>query len=406
MKKTALILLSLMFAATLFAFSAPAKAASVYPDLLEASFGENGTAFNFVTGSDLEKSDPDKTPVTVYDKTADAYFLRTSTDDPTNYFISKEATNIIKSKFNTKQQDPDSGIDPSFTWEFMVRLPEMPKAMRYGSGYYASGGLSFTADSEYGYFKICSGTSDSNAKDYYLRFAMSADKWYHCVLIYDDDEQQFYAYVNGDRITTADGKDHVDVDPFRLSYLWHWGMTVGGGNIEDKKVVLSQDVAIYNVYSYSISESDVINLYFEAADLWGISGGYDPTQTPVVTEKPTATPTPESTQEPVATTDNSQAPIQTDEPTAEITAEPTAELTEAPTDAPVNSAAPTSDNALQTPGGNAATAAVDNTPVPATAAPASNNGISSGVIIIVAIIAGALAIGGGIAAGIIVAKKK
>ena len=412
MKKIALVLLSVFFAATLFAFAAPAKAAGIFPDLLGVSFDENGTAFNFVTGSDLEKNDPDKTPVTVYDKTASAYFLRTSTEDPTNYFISKEATNLIRSKFNTKQQDPDSGIDPSFTWEFMVRVPEMPNAMRYGSGYYASGGLSFTADADHGYFKICSGTSDSNAKDYFLQFAMEANRWYHCILIYDDPEQQFYAYVNGERITTADGKDHVDVNPFRFSYLWHWGMTVGGGNIEDKKVVLSQDVAIFNVYSRSITEDEAIDIYYNAADLWGISDESDSTPTPEVTKAPTATPKP--TQQP-PTPGITQAPVTTNEPTAETTAVPTSEptpettadITTAPTEAPVvNSTVPTSNSDMQTPGGNAATMAVDNTPAPATTAPSPKNGISSGVIIIVAIIAGALAIGSGIAAGIIVTKKK
>jgi hypothetical protein len=408
MKKALLTFLAVVFALTLCASVIPAKAADVYPDLLEATFGEDGAAFNFVTGSDLEKNDPDKTPITVYDEKAQAYFLRTSTSDPTNYFISKEATNIIKSKYNTKQADPDSELDPSFTWEFLVRVPEMPKAMRYGSGYYASGGLSFTADANNGYFKICSGTSDSNAKDYYLKFAMEANKWYHCVLIYDDPGQQFYAYVNGERITTADGADHVDVNPFRFSYLWHWGMTVGGGNIEDKKVVISQDIAIYNVYSHIISEDDVIDLYYDADEMWGIDSQSAPTPTQKVTPNPTATPeitqaptaTPEVTQEPAVTQEVTQEPSVTTEPTQEpaVTSEPVptspADITNAPTD-----------SSAKTPAGEA-TSTVDNTPIPATPTAGTKQNDSSKAVLIVAIVAAALVIAGGVAAGIVVAKKK
>ena len=119
--------------------------------------------------------DPNKVPVTVFDETADAYFLRTSKDDPTNHLISKEATNPLHNMFVTlKPQDPE--LDLSFAWEFMVRLPEMPAVKTYGSGYWASGGFSFMADANYGYFMVAEGTTDANMQIYNLQFPMEHHK--------------------------------------------------------------------------------------------------------------------------------------------------------------------------------------------------------------------------------------
>ncbi len=356
MKKTVLVLLALLIVTMLGASALPVAATDIYPDLLESYFDADGEAFNYATGAELDKLDPNKTPVTVYDETADAYFLRTSKDDPTNHLISKEATNVLYSMFyNLKPQDPE--LDLSFAWEFMVRLPEMPAEETYGSGYWSSGGFTFMADADEGYFRVAEGTTDANMQIYDLRFPMEANKWYHCILVYDDFEHQFYAYVNGERIKTADGADHVSANPFRWSYLWHWGISVGGGNIEHKRTSLSQDIAIFNIYSQLIPQEDATEIYEYAATQWGLIDKPVSTPTETPTEVPTETPT--------------------EIPTEAATQEPGADETES---APA-SVAPTD-------------------------APTPDEESGSNTILIIAIVLAVLVVGGGIAAGILVRKKK
>ncbi len=363
MKKIISVILSLIIVLMMGMSALPVAATDIYPDLLESSFDADGAAFNFVTGTDLERLDPNKVPVTVYDETADAYFLRTSKDDPTNHLISKEATNPLHNMFVTlKPQDPE--LDLSFAWEFMVRLPEMPAAKTYGNGYWASGGFTFMADANYGYFHVAEGTNDANMKEYELRFAMEANKWYHCILIYDDFEHQFYAYVNGQRIKTADGADAVSANPFRWTYLWHWGLNIGGGNVELKRTDLSQDIAIYNIYSQIIPETDVLEIYESAAVQWGMI------------DKPVSTPTAKPTQAP------------TEVPTEVPTEIPTESATEAATQAP-----------------DATESIIESAePADPTAAPKKDGG--SNTVVVVAIVAAVVVIGGGIAAGVIFTKKK
>lgn len=362
MKRTVMILLSLMMLMMFGASVLTVGATDIYPDLLETVF-EDGTAYNFATGSDIE---PEKNIVTVWDETAQAYFLRTSKDDPTNYLVSKEATDVLARMILVqKAQEPD--LDLSFTWEFMVRLPEMPESMTYGSGYFASGGFTFCADANYGYFLVQSATSDADAQNLYLQFPMEADKWYHCFLIYDDFEQQFYAYVNGQRIKAKDSNnDYVSVKPFRLSYLWHHGLQIGGSNIEYKRVDLSQDIAICNIYSQIVPPADVTEIYETAATQWGLIAAGDTTPAP----------TQAATQVPTATPENTVAP------TVNATQAPTDEGTEAPTPDVTESVHPASPTSAPSPKGGANT------------------------ILIVAIVAAVLVIGGGVAAGIIVVKKK
>lgn len=271
MKKSLSVFVVFVFLCVLCMSALPVSATDIYPDWMETLFDEGGEAINYATGNDLEQFDSSKTTVTVYDETADAYFLRTSKDDPTNFLISKEPTDIIGRMFLAqKPQDPE--LDTSFAWEFMVRLPEMPETMTFGSGYYASGGFSFCADATNGYFLVQSATSDADAQNLYLQFPMEANKWYHCILVYDDLEQQFYAFVNGEKAKTSDGAEFVSVNPFRLSYLWHWGLQVGGSNIEYKRVDLSQDIAICNVYSQVIPEEDALEIYGYVAEQWGLNG--------------------------------------------------------------------------------------------------------------------------------------
>ena len=356
MKKTISVILSLIIVLMMEMSALPVAATEYYPDLLETVF-EDGTAYNFTTGSDIE---PEKDIVTVWDETAQAYFLRTSKADPTNYLVSKEATDALARMILVqKLQEPD--LDLSFAWEFMVRLPEMPETMTFGSGYFASGGFTFCADANYGYFLVQSATSDADAQNLYLQFPMEANKWYHCFLIYDDFEQQFYAYVNGARIKAKDSNnDYVSVNPFRLSYLWHHGLQIGGSNIEYKRVDLSQDIAICNIYSQIVPETDVLEMYESAAVQWGMI------------DKPVSTPTAKPTQAPT------EAP------------------TEVPTEIPTESATEAPD----------ATESITESAEPAdpTAAPKKDGG--SNTVVVIAIIAAVLVIGGGIAAGIIFTKKK
>ena len=355
MKRTVLILLTFVFVLMLGTSVLTVGATDIYPDLLETIF-EDGCAYNMATGSDIE---PEKDINTVWDETAEAYFLRASKDDPENYLVSTEATNALARMILVqKQSEPD--LDLSFAWEFMVRLPEMPESMTYGSGYFASGGFTFCADANYGYFLVQSATSDADAQNLYLQFPMQANKWYHCMLIYDDFEQQFYAYVNGERIKAmGSNDDYVSVNPFRLSYLWHHGLQIGGSNIEYKRVDLSQDIAICNIYSQIVPEEDYLEIYEYTATTWGLIPKEQPTNAPV-TEAP-ATEAPATETEGLTT----EVPV-TDAPAAE---------TEAPvTDAPEN-------------GGN------------------GGNGGGINGIIIIAIIAAVVVIGGAAAAFFVIKKK-
>ncbi len=359
MKKTISIILSLIIVLMMGMSALPVAATDLYPDLLEASFGADGEAFNYATAKDLERLDPNKTPVTVYDETADAYFLRTSKDDPTNHLISKEATDPLHNMFvNLKAQDPE--LDLSFAWEFMVRLPEMPAAKTYGNGYWASGGFTFMADANYGYFMVAEGTSDANMQIYNLQFPMEANKWYHCILVYDDFAHQFYAYVNGERIKTAEGADYVSANPFRWTYLWHWGLNIGGGNIELKRTDLSQDIAIYNIYSQIIPEEDALEIYESVAMQWGMI------------DKPVAS--------------------------------PTDDLDETSTTTPENTTVPT-ESATQTPDSDA-TESVQASVNPTDSQKPNGEDSGTNTLVIVAVVLAVLVIGGGIAAGILVTKKK
>lgn len=361
MRRTRLVFLSLFIVVMLGTSVLPVAATDIYPDLLEISFEADG-AFNFASGSDIELHDPDKEPVTIFDETAEAFFLRASKEDPSNFLISKEATDALARMFLVqKAQEPD--LDLSFSWEFMVRLPEMPETMTFGSGYYASGGFSFCADSNYGYFLVQSASSDADAQDLYLQFPMEANKWYHCILVYDDFEQQFYAYVNGARIKAKDSNDdYVAVNPFRLSYLWHWGLQIGGSNIERKRVDLSQDIAICNIYSQIVPEADAVDIYEMAAMQWGL----------IPKQDTTTAPTTEATETPTAT------PEMTDVPTIEATLAPTVEVTES--------------------------GEMDSSSASPISTPKQNGG--SNAIIVVAIVAAVLVIGSGVTAGIIAIKKK
>ncbi len=355
MKRSVLFIMALVLTLMMGLSTLSVSATDIYPDLLETVFDKNGVGYNNATFQDLEAKDPGKTPVTVYDEKAEAYFLRTSTSDPTNYFVSKEATDILGRFFKVYEVE-DSEFDSSFSWEFMVRLPEMPTAFTYGSGYFASGGFTFAADADKGYLMVESGTTDDNAVDSLFQFDMEANTWYHCILIYDDFEHQFYAFVNGEKIKTADGAEFVRVEPFRLSYLWHWGLRIGGGNIE-RDVELSQDVAICNVYSQIIPDQDVVEIYNYAAETWGLADVASPSETP------------ESTQ------DVSQTTMTPDDHTPDATP-PSSSETMLPTD--------------------------DIQPNE----PAKKDGGSSNVLLIVAIVGAVLVIGGGIVAGILVTKKK
>ncbi len=357
MKRGMLFVMSIVLTLMVGMSTLSVSATDIYPDLLETFFDKDGIGYNYATFQDLEPKDPDKTPVTVYDENADAYFLRTSTSDPTNYFVSKEATDIL-GRFFIIYELEDAEFDSSFAWEIMVRLPEMPTEWTYGSGYFASGGFTFAADADNGYLMVQSGTTDDNAVDSMFQFEMNANEWYHCILVYDDFEHQFYAFVNGEKVKTTDGAEFVVVDPFRLSYLWHWGLRIGGGNIE-RDVQLSQDIAICNVYSQLIPEADALEIYSNAAEQWGLNGGATlPSETPDEVD-PTTTP---------------------DESTATIAPEVTEDVVSDPTNE----------------GG---------TPSPTKTPKKDDNG-SSSLLLIIAIVGGVLVIGGGIAAGIIVTKKK
>lgn len=358
MKRGLLVVLSVALTCLLGLSALSVGATDIYPDLLETAFDKDGEAFNYATGSDLECKDPSKKPVTVYDENADAYFLRTSTSDPTNYFVSKEATDVLGRFFNLLEvQDPEH--DSSFAWELMVRLPEMPTEWTYGSGYFASGGFTFAADAENGYLMVESGTTDENAVDSMFQFKMEANKWYHCILVYDDIEQEFYAFVNGEKVLTTTGDESVKVNPFRLSYLWHWGLRVGGGNIE-RDVQLSQDIAVCNIYSQIIPEADAAEIYGYVAEQWGLEGAVT---------KPSETPEDQSTQTP------------------DVTETPTPE--ESPT--PDNIESDSTDDS-------------DNKLSPTEMPQAGDD--NSNLLLIIAVVGAVLVIGGGIAAGILVIKRK
>ncbi len=262
-------------------------ATDIWPDLLEASFEAEGEGMNMISGDYFEIVG-EGTPLTVFDETANGFFLRVDPATSPAFFVDKYATDALARLIKEKEKDPT--FDMSFAWELMIRLPAMPANLTEGSGWYASGGFDFQASDTQGHFMIESGTNDANSQRYYLNFDMEANKWYHCVMVYDDINHQFYAYVNGERAKTDDGQDSVTVNSVHLSYSWHWGLQIGGGHIDRQAALIAQDIAICNLYSQVIPEEDIMTIYEDAAYNWGLNLTNSETPEPSLAPDPTSTP--------------------------------------------------------------------------------------------------------------------
>lgn len=288
MRRSLRVILLAIIVTMLMGMSAlTAGATDIWPDLLESSFEAEGEGMNMISG-DYFKVVGEGTPLTVFDETANSFFLRVDPASSPAFFVDTYATDALMRLHRAKAEDPT--FDMSFAWELMIRLPEMPANLTEGSGYYASGGFDFQASNTQGHFMIESGTTDADSQRYYLSFDMEANKWYHCIMVYDDINHQFYAYVNGERVKTEDGRDSVTVDSIHMSYVWHEGLQIGGGHIDRKAALIAQDIAICNLYSQVISEEDILTIYEDAAYNWGLNLTNSVTPEPSVAPDPTSTP--------------------------------------------------------------------------------------------------------------------
>ncbi len=220
-------------------------------------------------------------------------------------------------KYYWNATDATKNYDLSFTWEFLVRVPEMnPTQGDYANlfGYRAGeGGFGLMLGDSSGQFRIGYGRSGNNYNGtglIKLDFPMEANKWYHCVLTYDHATKTINAYVNGEAIKDSSGATDVTVDWIvPTNYLWNKrGMGIGTAP-EYSDVRFSSDIGIYNFAEYSVDASEAASLWTNVEEEWKLN--YVPPVTsdePVTTDEPTTTDIPIATDEPVVTDEPAVTP--------------------------------------------------------------------------------------------------
>ena len=326
MKKSLCLLLAfVLLACGLSAIPVAASATVPVPDGFQLKIGDDGTVSNGVESNVYILSELNGVPTVSTDaESGNKYLQITNTENKALWVSMKneavagnQAGMFWKYFWNFTN---GANNDMSFTWEFLVRLPEMntPGLFSNMFGYLAgNGGFGFRFGSEEGQFTFGNGkTSNAHqgAELVTVNFPMEANEWYHCIMTYDHTNKVMNFYVNGEAIKGADNETDIAVDWFVSShYMWSSkGMGIGV-NPERTAVAFKSDIGMFNLSEYSVDANEAALLWAQADNQWKLT----PAQ-PTPSETPSATPseTPSATPSETPSATPSEAPTATPSATA------------------------------------------------------------------------------------------
>ncbi|MBO7406992.1 MAG: hypothetical protein J6V14_05120, partial [Clostridia bacterium] len=244
MKKCLCLTLAFMLIACgLSAFHAAAAQTAPEPNGFKLQIDDNGQVSNGVESNVYILSDINGVPAVDEDSDSGNKYLSIRKADDKALEVSMRNESVAGTsagifwKYYWNATDENENRDLSFTWEFLVRVPEMnPAPGDYANmfGYRAGdGGFGFRLGNTTGQFVVGHGrNSGSNWNGTGLikiDFPMEANEWYHCVLTYDHSTKTLNAYVNGEAVPNDSGATDIEVDWIvPTNYLWNKrGMGIG-----------------------------------------------------------------------------------------------------------------------------------------------------------------------------------
>ncbi len=398
LRRLFVVVMALMLLSASFMIPTQAMDPASLPLAFSLGLDADGVAYDEVTGNDLKyeftwlynATAAPMTVVTEEDPNTGNYILKS---DPANGkgFVGCEKSNTanynigyyIYNTVHTQKWGNKDGIPAysnenyathnlSFVWELMVRLPEMPESRVPASGTYGSGGYKLEVGPDKGYLVIAQGKGDADRTDISFEFDMKANKWYHLFLYYNEAEGCVSAYVNG-KVIKVSGAETQPISRVSLSYMAHYGVTIGGGHIDNSNAAMipAQDIAKCNLYANYLSP-DSIAFDESTADIMYQAlveeGWFDnePENIPEETEQPG-----ESTSTPSATPDGNDS---------------------------TPAATPTADSDSETD--------PDKTPAADKGDQGKDDGMSTVTLVMIIVIVALVVIAAGIVVGIVIVKKK
>ncbi len=268
---------------------------------------EDGTFGNILEDDTYRIVESEATPSVLVDEASGNTYASFNTIDNAYYEISlrHETANlgIFWDYYFNKVEGGEN--DLSFTWEFLVRLPEMPTEQIDLFGYFTSdtnGGFGLQVNETQGILNLGNAIESTtfHGSDATVKFAfdMQANEWYHCVLTYDHNEGKAKAFVNGEPVYN-NGEAEASVNQFvAVNYRWNttkFGCGIGTTTeaiVSEQIVNWNNDVGMYNFSTYSVSDEEAKLLWENAGTAWKLIAAA--TETP--TEEPTVTPIPDPTE--------------------------------------------------------------------------------------------------------------
>ena len=255
-----------------------AESAAPVPNAFQMKIGEDGTVSNGVDSTTYRLSSTAVLPETKTDSVSGEKYISFNTADDAYYEVSMRPTSGQTGFFwDAFWHRRGETRDVSFTWEFIVMLPEMPATHSQIFGYYTddkSGGFGFQANATKGILALGNGygsTDYDTTSSVFFEFDMQADIWYHCILTYDHASKMAMAFVNGTNLT-VDSETSVSVAQIAgAHYLWDKNeMCIGTTSYGDSKGVVNVDnnIAAYNFSTYSVTAEQAKMLYVNAMGSW------------------------------------------------------------------------------------------------------------------------------------------
>ncbi len=325
MKKSLCFMLALvLLVCGLSVIPASAAATAPAPNGFQLKIDDNGSVSNGVSSNVYILSEFNGVPTVSTDAESGNKYLQITDTENKALWVSMKNETVAGTekglfwKYYWNYQGTKS-FDLSFTWEFLVRLPEMNASADFTNmfGYLAgTGGFGFRFGSTEGQFTFANGKTGNAYQGNELvtiNFPMEANEWYHCVMTYDHTSKVVNAYVNGEAVKGADNKTDIAVDWFVGShYLWSSkGMGIGI-NPERSAVAFDSDIGMFNFSEYSVDANEAALLWAQADNQWKLT----PAQ-PTPSTTPSATPSVTPSEAPSATPSATQTPVVPQPPTGD-----------------------------------------------------------------------------------------
>ncbi len=297
---TLAICISVLFSG-FFALRSTAADVTQYPNALQMTIEDGGTVSNNLETDIYVLSAPNGQPEIGVDSASGNRYVLFSTEDHALCEVSmKNATQqgFFWDYYFQKIENADK--DLSFTWEFLVRLPEMPTEQIDLFGYFTSdtnGGFGLQVNETQGILNLGNANESTtfHGSDATVKFAfdMQANQWYHCILTYNHTAKTASAFVNGEPIQSG-GVTAVPINKFiGTHYKWNViGMCIGTTSESGaaKIVNYNNDIGVYNFSTYSVDANDAELMWQNVAQDWLLVA--PPSNSPTHSESATPLPTP------------------------------------------------------------------------------------------------------------------